>query len=380
MEVGVVDGARVRARGFGAGVGENLVFDVEEFTRRVAPTGDTATLYRTERNETRVEHEVVGEPLDLGDGATVAELVADTLQHLEPAERRTFRSETTRGCAQRNGDGRDGRADTTGGLIGGCSGETFGQLSRGEPGRDRFGRPTRPQVGVVFTDDLRRPRRERRDLRGTRGPAAFAGEFGDDRGAPFREQTPQRFGDAGELADTAADRTPIGTEPLGELVPELCLVEVTGGLGVGEDPAAIERPPDTVIRCRGAVRHDHMRVQERVAFAARAMHERRSQEPATRSRREAVVAATDRAGLTLEEPDRSSDRSGVRADDLRRDIGWGERPRDRDRFRCPERQIEPADATIVRDAEPGTVAWVPVVENRGQVRSRDVAGESEQRR
>ena len=158
------------------------------------------------------------------------------------------------------------------------------------------------------------------------------------------------------------------------------MVEVAGGLGVGEDPAAIERPPDAVAGGWGAVRDDDMGMQQRVAFAAGAMHERRGNEPAARSGREAVVAAADRAGLTLEEPDRGSDSCRVRGDDLRRDVGWGERPRDRDRLRCPERQIEPADAPIVRDAEPGPALRVPVVEDRGQVHPDDVTRQPEQRR
>ena len=154
-----------------AGVGEDVAFDVEELTGRVAPTGDTAPLDRTERNETRVEHEVVREPFDLRDGGAVAQLVADTLQHLEPAERGTLRGETAGRCAQHNGERRDGRADTTGGLLGevpgGPLGEISSQVSGGEPGRERFARPPQSHFVVAFTDDLRRPCREGHDLRGT---------------------------------------------------------------------------------------------------------------------------------------------------------------------------------------------------------------------
>lgn len=143
LEVGVVDGDRVGARRSRAGVGEDVAFDVEKFTGRVAPSGDAATLDRTERNETRVEHEVVGEPLDAFDGCAVGDLVANTLQHLEPVERRSFRGETTRGCAERDGERLGGRADTTGGLFGGRLGETFGQVSGGETSCDRFFGPAR---------------------------------------------------------------------------------------------------------------------------------------------------------------------------------------------------------------------------------------------
>ena len=123
-----------------------------------------------------------------------------------------------------------------------------------------------------------------------------------------------------------------------------------------------------------------MRVQQRIALPARAMHERRRNEPAARSRRETVVAPTHRARLTLEETNGSIDRVGMRGDDVRRDVRWRERPPDRYRLRRPERQIETTDAAILRAAEPDPVLRAPVVKDGGQVRPDDVARQSQQRR
>ena len=80
------------------------------------------------------------------------------------------------------------------------------------------------------------------------------------------------IGDAGELGGAVVYGPPLDAEPFGEQVAEVCFVQVAGRLGVGEDVAEVERAPSAV-RAPHGVGDEDVRVQVRIAGAARAMPE-----------------------------------------------------------------------------------------------------------
>ena len=95
---------------------------------------------------------------------------------------------------------------------------------------------------------------------GYRGGHALADE---DTG---HERADQRIGDAGEVGDALGDGVPGDTEAAGQLVAELGLVEVAGGLGVPIQPGCVQRSPAAVVGLDG-VGDQHVRVQQRIAVA-----------------------------------------------------------------------------------------------------------------
>ncbi len=62
------------------------------------------------------------------------------------------------------------------------------------------------------------------------------------------------------------------TSALAELMAQLCLVEVAGGLGVAVDRPAVEGPEATLM-IPGHVGHQHVAVEGRVAGARAAVRE-----------------------------------------------------------------------------------------------------------
>jgi hypothetical protein len=110
-----------------------------------------------------------------------------------------------------------------------------------------------------------------------------------DLSPPVREVLEGFLVDAGQVGDPVLDRPPFDAECAGELVAEVGLVEVAGGLRVLVQESSVEGSPFAV-DAFGHVRHQPVGVQMRVPGPARAMPEPRCDQPAHVDLGEAVLA------------------------------------------------------------------------------------------
>src|SRR5439155_11934424 len=85
-----------------------------------------------------------------------------------------------------------------------------------------------------------------------------------DLGPALREQPQHLGGDPSYIGDAVADRSPLQAEVAGEGVAEMGLVEVTGGLGLDIQGAAVERRPASVWP-EGEIGHQDVGVQVGIA-------------------------------------------------------------------------------------------------------------------
>src|SRR5690349_8616436 len=102
------------------------------------------------------------------------------------------------------------------------------------------------------------------------------------------------------------DRTPCDTEPLSELGPEVCFVEVAGGLGLQVQVPGVQRPPPAIHATRRVCNED-VGVEVRVTGPAGAMPEPGPDEPFTTYGHDAIPAPTRPARLLFEIGERSVD-------------------------------------------------------------------------
>ncbi len=85
---------------------------------------------------------------------------------------------------------------------------------------------------------------------------------------------------------------------------QLCLIEVAGGLGVGVQQPSVQRPPLPIVDSTGDVGHDDVGMQERIAGAGGAVHERGGDEPLDGNAFVTVVAAARPGRLAFQVTDR----------------------------------------------------------------------------
>ena len=164
----------------------------------------------------------------------------------------------------------------------------------------------------------------------------------DQQAPPSREGPDRRLGYPGELAHPLRRLGPLQPKPPSQFVPKVRLVQVAGREPVGaQDRFAVERPPLAVGGTRH-VGHDHMRVQMRVLRPARAVPERRRDEPLTMLAAGAAMAAPDDAGLALEVAERRLPRGLMRLADLAANpLVVGERVQQADALRAREHEVVP---------------------------------------
>ena len=160
---------------------------------------------------------------------------------------------------------------------------------------------------------LRLARIQRGDLRGaramTRRVAASAASISTRRVENARNTA---IGNAFEIGDAVHDRTPPHTEPMGQLEPQVRLIQIAGGLGMQVEVTAVERRPPA-IRPPRHVRDQHVRVEMWVAGPARPVPERRPDEPVTRNLVDAIGAAPRPTRRPFQISERRVDRGVVRA-------------------------------------------------------------------
>ena len=110
-------------------------------------------------------------------------------------------------------------------------------------------------------------------------PAELVEPF-EDLMPSLREVVDQGTGDTGQVRDPVPNLTPLQTECGGEVVAELGLVEVAGGLRQRVEVSGVERAP-MAFGAAGQVRDQHMGMEMGVAGAAGPMPEPRRDEPVT---------------------------------------------------------------------------------------------------
>jgi len=139
------------------------------------------------------------------------------------------------------------------------------ELVGGEPECGRAGHPLRGErdrVDVAFG----LAGGQRRHLRrGAGGLTAFSQPLLDGL-PPLGERADDRLGDTGQVGGAVDHGVPGDAEPAGELVAQLGLVQVAGGLGVPVQPRRVQRPPAAVIGLHSVPDHD-MSVQEGITVA-----------------------------------------------------------------------------------------------------------------
>ena len=112
-----------------------------------------------------------------------------------------------------------------------------------------------------------------------------------------------------------------------------------------------------------AVGDQDVRVQVRVAVAARAMPERRGDQPVGADLYHAVVASSRPHRVTLEVVERGVDRILVGCGDDASDARVGQAVEHRHGLRCPEREVEAGDLAVRCRAEPCPGSRVAVGED-----------------
>ncbi len=128
---------------------------------------------------------------------------------------------------------------------------------------------------------------------------------------------------------------------MGELVAQRRVVEVPGGLGVAQNHATIKRRP--ALAGVGRVRDDRVGVQLRIAGAARAVAERRDDQPRAPQDLAAVGAPARERRLTLDVPERLADGVVVRAAHRAHGVLVSETEQHRNGLWRGERQVKPGD-------------------------------------
>jgi hypothetical protein len=158
------------------------------------------------------------------------------------------------------------------------------------------------------------PRLQRRDLRGRGGASAALGHVLHDLRAAWGEVLDDVARHAVHVRSPAVYRLPLDPQTLRQLATQNRLVEVAGGLRVPVQMPRVKRRPAPVGTLRQIPDHD-MRVEQRIAGARRAMHERGRSESA-------AADSHDAAG------------AGAGANDLQVDLKVLGRNYDRDPPRC----------------------------------------------
>ena len=156
--------------------------------------------------------------------------------------------------------------------------------------------------------------------------------------------------DPDDIGDALLHRPPLDTEPTGELVAEVRLVEVPGGGGVQEQPASVEGPP-LPVGALGHVGHEHVGVEVRVTGPAGPVPERRDHETVDLDLVHPVLPGTGPSRLALDVRERGVDRGLVRVANHRGRVGITETGEQRHGLRCPKSQVEPGDLPTPEPAE-----------------------------
>jgi hypothetical protein len=145
----------------------------------------------------------------------------------------------------------------------------------------------------------------------------------------LRERLDHLARDPVDLGVAVADRTEANAQPRSEAVPELCLIEVAGGVGVVVDRATVDGLPPPLRRASEVGAHD-VGVEKRVAGAARPVIERSGDDAVSLDPAAVAGRPTGEAGVSLVVGDDGIDRVAVRVADRLASLLVGDRPQHRD--------------------------------------------------
>jgi len=254
-----------------------------------------------------------------------------------------------------------------------------------EPGGDRLaGQPDlgclRPPrlaqrlLGQVAV--LRLPRGQGGDLHLARRGALAGG--GEDLGAAGGEGAQLLRAEALDLGDPVADLLPAHPEPAGQLVAQVGLVDVAGGLRVFVERRVVEAGPAAVGSDRRVGDQD-MGVELEVAGARGAVPVGGGEEAPAGDELGRRAAASE-AGGALKVGERGLHRGAVGGDHLGAGPAAAERPGEGDRLRRREGEVEARDRAAPADraeAERLSVDRTVAGQHRGQLLALDPAVEAE---
>ena len=206
-----------------------------------------------------------------------------------------------------------------------------------------------PALAEVFGGDallLGLAGRERRHLAGA-GGGIGTGRL-EDLLAALGELAQVGVGEALDLGDAVADRLPLHAEPLAQLMAEVCLIDVAGGLGVVEDRRVVEAGPAPV-RSLGRVGDQDVGVELGVAGPGGAVLEGGGEEARAVEEFMAAGAAARPAGLALHVGEGGCYGVAVGLVDLDRRLVAAERPEQRDGLRGGKGEVEAGDRSLAPD-------------------------------
>lgn len=240
-----------------------------------------------------------------------------------------------------------------------------------------LGAPPGVLVRCLFrADHLRSAGLQGRDLRRLGRGQAPLGHGQLDLLAPLGEQVDQLLVDAGDVGEAVVDRRPGHTDPFGQLVAEVCLVEVPGGARVVVKRRGVDRAPPAV-RGPHRVRYQHVGVQQRVPVAGGAVPEPRSDESVRRHPVDPVAARPGEGRDLLHVGDSPSHGCVVRSGDHACHFRLPEAPEDRHRLRGPEREVPAGHLAVPCTMQPFASLGIAPAEHGPQVVAVDDTVETE---
>src|SRR5215218_8847585 len=236
--------------------------------------------------------ERVGGLLDLADGRALAGRVAEGSEHVAAAEARAVPGQAGRRGQRFEYQLPLGLRERPPALqaadAAGVEAEPRGPAAPFR--RQHFG-----SDGAV----LHPPRGQGRDLGGVTALGAMELHRGFNLCAPPREGSDDSVRDSADLGRALADRRPSDPEGPRQLGAQLGLVEKAGGARMRVDEAPVESGPAPVI-APDEVRDQDVRVQLRIAGAARAMYEGRGDRPLATDGTGSAGAAASEGGRSFE--------------------------------------------------------------------------------
>jgi hypothetical protein len=180
------------------------------------------------------------------------------------------------------------------------------------------------------------------DLRGAGRTESDLVEVLLDLLAAIREVIAHLLVDPHDIGDALLHRAPLDTEPTGQLVTQMRLVEVPGCGGVEEQPTGVQGPP-LPIGTFGHVGHQHVRVEVRVTCPAGAVPEPGHDDSVDLDLVDPVLPGPRACRLGFDVREGGVDRSLVRIANHGSRVGITETGEQRHGLRRPKRQIEPGD-------------------------------------
>ena len=359
----------------GEGGVDDMAFEGEQLRGRVGrpvrhrpvrrvdrPDGAVGAVEGDHRADLVVEDRV-GQLLDQADVGAGQEPLRPGLQDVPAVERGRVGGQPVRAGQLAGGDD-DGVPVVQPGRL---TVQQPGDLASVEAEPNGTGLPPGPQRALVELHLLRNTRVQRRDLRRLGGGLTALGEPGQDLTPALGEVLDHRTWDAGDVGGAVDHRGPGDAEPAGELITQMGLVEVAGGLGLPIQLPAIQRAPAPVVRRAGGVGDQHMGVQQRIGGPRRAVPECRPDKPLPSDLLGPAGPAAGPARRPLQVAERRLDGGVVGTAGLVGDLVVAEPVEQRHRLGGAEGQVEPGHRPLHLREQPRPVFRVLADEDGGEL-------------